>query len=144
MKKYAFYDNNTMEILQVSQLPEDDLLQYNLPYVEFNINIYNPMDFKYLVVDNLVVELKRDDSGYIKQQEKEYRNNLVSSIEIVYDGMIYQGDEVSQGRMSRVISSMLDTDTIMWKAKDNSKVKLTKIDLTQILRLSTIEQTKVW
>ena len=144
MKKYAFYDNNTMEVLQVSQLPEDDLLQYNLPYVEFNINIYNPMDFKYLVVDNLVVELKRDDSGYIKQQEKEYRNNLVSSIEIVYDGMIYQGDEVSQGRMSRVISSMLDTDTIMWKAKDNSKVKLTKIDLTQILRLSIIEQTKVW
>lgn len=144
MKKYAFYDNNTMEILQVSQLPEDDLLQYNLPYVEFNINIYNPMDFKYLVVDNLVVELKRDDSGYIKQQEKEYRNKLVSSIEIVYDGIIYQGDEVSQGRMSRVISSMLDTDTIMWKAKDNSKVKLTKIDLTQILRLSTIEQTKVW
>ena len=144
MKKYAFYDNNTMEVLQVSQLPEDDLLQYNLPYVEFNINIYNPIDFKYLVVDNLVVELKRDDSGYIKQQEKEHRNNLVSSIEIVYDGVVYQGDEVSQGRMSRVISSMLDTDTIMWKAKDNSKVKLTKIDLTQILRLSTIEQTKVW
>lgn len=144
MKKYAFYDNNTMEVLQVSQLPEDDLSNYNLPYVEFNINIYNPIDFKYLVVDNLVVELKRDDSVYIKQQEKEYRNNLVSSIEIVYDGIIYQGDEVSQGRMSRVISSMLDTDTIMWKAKDNSKVKLTKIDLTQILRLSTIEQTKVW
>lgn len=144
MKKYAFYDSNTMEVLQVSQLPEDDLLQYNLPYVEFNIDNYNPLDFKYLVVDNLVVELKRDDSGYIKQQEKEYRNNLVSSIEIVYDGIIYQGDEVSQGRMSRVISSMLDTDTIMWKAKDNSKVKLTKIDLTQILRLSTIEQTKVW
>lgn len=144
MKKYAFYDNNTMEVLQVSQLPEDDLLQYNLPYVEFNINIYNPIDFKYLVVDNLVVELKRDDIGYVKQQEKENRNNLVSSIEVIYDGIVYQGDEVSQGRMSRVISSMLDTDTIMWKAKDNSKVKLTKIDLTQILRLSTIEQTKVW
>ena len=144
MKKYAFYDNNTMEVLQVSQLPEDDLSNYNLPYVEFNINIYNPIDFKYLVVDNLVVELKRDDSGYIKQREKEYRNNLVSSIETVYDGIIYQGDEVSQGRMSRVISSMLDTDTIMWKAKNNSKVKLTKIDLTKILRLATIEQTKVW
>ena len=144
MKKYAFYDNNTMEVLQVSQLPEDDLLQYNLPYVEFNINIYNPIDFKYLVVDNLVVELKRDDIGYVKQQEKENRNNLVSSIEVIYDGIVYQGDEVSQGRMSRVINSMLDTDTIMWKAKDNSKVKLTKIDLTQILRLSTIEQTKVW
>lgn len=144
MKKYAFYDNNTMEVLQVSQLPEDDLSNYNLPYVEFNIDNYNPLDFKYLVVDNLVVELKRDDSGYIKQREKEYRNNLVSSIEIVYDGIIYQGDEVSQGRMSRVISSMLDTDTIMWKAKNNSKVKLTKIDLTKILRLATIEQTKVW
>lgn len=144
MKKYAFYDSDTMEVLQVSQLPEDDLLQYNLPYVEFNINIYNPIDFKYLVVDNLVVELKRDDSGYIKQQEKEHRNNLVSSIEIVYDGIVYQGDEVSQGRISRVISSMLDTDTIMWKAKNNSKVKLTKIDLTKILRLATIEQTKVW
>ena len=144
MKKYAFYDNNTMEVLQVSQLPEDDLSNYNLPYVEFNINIYNPIDFKYLVVDNLVVELKRDDSVYIKQQEKEHRNNLVSSIEIVYDGIVYQGDEVSQGRISRVINSMLDTDTIMWKAKNNSKVELTKIDLTKILRLATIEQTKVW
>ena len=84
------------------------------------------------------------DLEYIKIQIKNNRQILVENIEVEYNGKIYQGDEVSQGRMSRVISSMLDTDTIMWKAKDNSKVKLTKIDLTQILRLSTIEQTKVW
>ncbi len=70
--------------------------------------------------------------------------NLVASIEVLYNGTVYQGDEISQDRMSRAIVGMDDDDTIEWKAKDNSKVTLLKSDLKQILRLAGIEQTKLW
>lgn len=78
------------------------------------------------------------------QIKKNKRQEVVCSIEVVYNGIIYQGDELSQDRMSRNIVGMDDDDTIEWKAKDNSKVTLLKSDLKQILRLACIEQTKLW
>ena len=80
------------------------------------------------------------DSSTVKYD----KDVAVSNIEIKYNGVVYQGDEISQNRMSRTINGMLDTDTIMWTAKNNSKVELTKEELIQILRLATIEQTKLW
>ena len=72
------------------------------------------------------------------------RQEIVENIEVIYNDVVYQGDEKSQDRMSRAIVGMDDNDTIEWTAKDNSKVTLLRSDLKQILRLAGIEQTKVW
>ena len=90
-------------------------------------------------------ELIEDDfKSYNEQNYKTIRQNIVDNIEVIYNEIIYQGDEKSQDRMSRAIVGMDDDDTIEWTAKDNSKVVLLRSDLKQILRLSGIEQTKVW
>ena len=90
-------------------------------------------------------ELIEDDfKSYNEQNYKTIRQNIVDNIEVIYNEIIYQGDEKSQDRMSRAIVGMDDEDTIEWTAKDNSKVVLLRNDLKQILRLAGIEQTKVW
>jgi len=75
---------------------------------------------------------------------KEVRDILVLVIKVNYNGDVYQGDEVSQSRMSRAVLSMTPEDTIRWKTADNKEVVLTRSDLSEILRLAGQEQTRLW
>lgn len=88
--------------------------------------------------------IEDDFKSYNEQNYKTIRQNIVDNIEVIYNEIIYQGDEKSQDRMSRAIVGMDDEDTIKWTAKDNSRVVLLRSDLKQILRLASIEQTKLW
>ena len=79
------------------------------------------------------------------KEQKELRNTLVNNIEVEYNGIVYQGDETSQDRMSRAINGLPDDiTTILWKASDNSSQELTRLDLKEILFLAGQEQTRIW
>lgn len=79
------------------------------------------------------------------KEKKELRTLLVANIEVEYNGIVYQGDETSQDRMSRAINGLPDdTTTISWKAKDNSSQELTRLDLKEILFLAGQEHTRIW
>ena len=130
-----------------------DIATSNTPYLINNwyimLDIENPISNIIENEDGAVAtvfrELIEDDfKSYNEQNYKTIRQNIVDNIEVIYNEIIYQGDEKSQDRMSRAIVGMDDYDTIEWTAKDNSKVVLLRSDLKQILRLSGIEQTKVW
>lgn len=95
------------------------------------------------IIDNVFVAGEIPDE-ISKMYLKINRQEIVENIEVIYNDVVYQGDEKSQDRMSRAIVGMDDNDTIEWTAKDNSKVTLLRSDLKQILRLAGIEQTKVW
>lgn len=76
---------------------------------------------------------------------KQQREELVTNIEVTHNGVIYQGDETSQDRMSRAINALPDdTATVPWVAKDNSVQNLTKPDLKTILFAAGQEQTLIW
>ena len=73
------------------------------------------------------------------------RQNLVDNTEVSYNGVIYQGDETSQDRMSRAINGLPDdTTTIIWVAKDNSVQNLTRVDLKAILFAAVTQQATFW
>lgn len=81
---------------------------------------------------------------YLNAENKKTRAVLVGTIEVLYQGIVYQGDETSQDRMSRAINGLPDNvTTILWKAKDNSSQELTRLDLKEILFLSIQEQTRI-
>lgn len=85
------------------------------------------------------------DLEYILLQIKNNRTTLVENIEVEYNGVVYQGDETSQDRMSRAVNGLPnDTTTISWKAKDNSSQELNRLDLKEILFLAGQEQTRIW
>lgn len=91
--------------------------------------------------EDLLVE-KQKEATY--QDWKQERQNKVDNIEVTYNSIVYQGDELSQTRIARVISAMSDTETIDWVSKDNSIQTLNKVDLSAILKEAGIKQTQIW
>jgi len=76
---------------------------------------------------------------------KASRALYVKNIEINHNGVIYQGDETSRGRMSVARCTMLDdTETQEWTAKDNSIHSLNKEDLRLIIKAGNAQQTAIW
>lgn len=76
---------------------------------------------------------------------KQQRQVAVDNIEVTYNNVVYQGDEVSQTRMSRAIAALPDdVTTIDWVAKDNSVRQLNKGDLQAILVDAGIQQSAIW
>lgn len=118
-------------------------------------NAYSVKFFGDIPVGNGDLFYNENTLFYIRNQEieddlskiesKTIRQELVDNIEVIYNGIVYQGDEVSQSRISRAINGLPDDiTTIQWKAKDNTSHELNRLDLKQILYLAGQEQTRIW
>lgn len=114
------------------------------------IDIENPVS-NYIEKEDGTIEavfrelLDEELLPFALKEKKELRTLLVANIEVEYNGIVYQGDETSQDRISRVINGLPnDTTTISWKAKDNSSKELTRLDLKEILFLAVQEQARIW
>jgi len=82
-----------------------------------------------------------------KQEREVFKRNreeAVKNIKVEVDGMIFDGDETSQTRMSRAIQLMNDTETTLWVLANNQLIQVTKTQLSEALRLSAEEQTRLW
>lgn len=77
-------------------------------------------------------------------QAKRERSEAVANIVVEVDGMKFDGDETSQGRMARSAVAMTDEETITWVLHDNTIAQVTKAQLLQALRLAGEEQTRLW
>lgn len=76
---------------------------------------------------------------------KRERDQAVSNIIVTTkSGKSFDGDEASQGRMSRSIIGMDDTDVMQWKLADNTITSVDKAELREALRLSGAAQSVLW
>ncbi len=75
---------------------------------------------------------------------KTKRTEAVSKITVEVDGMVFDGDETSQARMSVASSTMTDDETNVWVLADNTVVQVTKAQLLQACRLARIAQSELW
>lgn len=84
------------------------------------------------------------------QQAKMQRAQAVSAIKVQVDGMMFDGDQTAQTRMSRTISAAqaegvdLNTTKRVWVLADNTIAEPTIAQLAKALRLAGDEQTKLW
>lgn len=72
------------------------------------------------------------------------RQKQVESLTVEVDGMVFDGDEISQGRMARAAFTMLEGESIGWVLANNEQVMVTKEVLTQALRLAGAKQSQIW
>ena len=145
IKNYILYgDSGTVK--QFTKCDETEIELYQSLYIEHSEDSFEfDSNYTYKVEDGVVVKTERTDEDYLKQASKSNRTTLVENIEVEYNGVVYQGDEISQDRMSRAINSLPDdVVTILWKSKDNSNQELTRLDLKEILFLAGQEQTRIW
>ena len=81
---------------------------------------------------------------------KEERAAAVDAIIVTVDGMDFNGDEVSQSRMTRAVlltvafGKDMDTTTTKWVLADDTVAYPTIRQLAQALMLAGEEQTRVW
>ena len=79
-----------------------------------------------------------------REDFKAQRQILVDAIKVTVGTKVFDGDEVSQGRMARAAVAMTDTETVLWVLADNTPTQCTKAELVEALRLAGEEQTKIW
>lgn len=92
---------------------------------------------------------KATKSGdWVKDGNAEFkasRPEAVARIKVTIDGLIFDGDETSQTRMSRVITaSSNDAESIRWVLADNSVAAVTAGQLKRALKAAGQEQARLW
>lgn len=83
------------------------------------------------------------------EKAKQERAEAVSNITVEIDGMVFDGDEISQERMSRTVVAAAATGetgdaTTTWVLHDNTIAQPTISQLARALRAAGEEQTKLW
>lgn len=90
------------------------------------------------------VRTQEDIDREARELFKQSRTEAVSQIVVEVDGLLFDGDEISQTRMARAIVTMQDTDMCPWVLADNTAVMATKAQLVEALRKAGEEQTRLW
>ena len=83
------------------------------------------------------------------EEAKSERASAVSQILVEVDGMVFQGDETSQERLSRTITAATATgasmeDKTTWVLADNTVAQVSIEQLARVLRLAGEQQTELW
>lgn len=90
-----------------------------------------------------VIEKENEDKAKLERAQE------VKSIIVEVDGLMFDGDEISQDRMSRTITAaktlnLPEETTIEWTLADNSAAQVTVQQLAQALYLAGQKQTSIW
>ena len=94
-------------------------------------------------------EIAEREKAEVLAQAKEERADAVSKLTVTVDGMVFDADETSQNRMSRVVAGAqalgIDQSTTqVWVLADNTVAQPTVAQLAQALRLAGQKQTALW
>ena len=75
---------------------------------------------------------------------KAEREDFVKRIVVEVDGMMFDGDEVSQDRMARSIIALDLGEKVQWVLADNTIKMVTRAQLREALRKAGSAQTAIW
>jgi hypothetical protein len=75
---------------------------------------------------------------------KAEREEYVKRIVVEVDGMMFDGDEVSQDRMARSIIALDLGEKVQWVLADNTIKMVTRAQLREALRKAGTAQTAIW
>lgn len=79
---------------------------------------------------------------------KDLRTERVAAIKVTTTaGNVFDGDEVSQGRMARAIvalNAQPATTTVTWVLADNTAIQATAAELSEALALAGAAQAAIW
>lgn len=82
-----------------------------------------------------------------REQAKAQRQAAVDAIKVTTQaGNTFDGDEISQTRMTRAVLAMQATGTasVTWVLADNTVIQATVPELTEALALAGAEQARLW
>ena len=165
---YTYADSLANFFLDGGKIEEGSVIDYNKTFGVCFVN------GGYSAFPNAVVEENLEAFAVIKQNKerriqeslpkpseaevakmklakaKAERAKAVSKLTVTVDGMVFDADETSQNRMSRVVAGAqalgvdLNTTTQIWVLADNTVATPTVAQLAQALKLAGEAQTVLW
>ena len=94
--------------------------------------------FRYTPTEEVIYQ------SHDEQAFKIERTKLVNEITVDVDGIVFDGDELSQTRMSRAIISLDDDEEMPWTLADNSVTMVTQAMLKKAVKLAGTVQSQLW
>jgi hypothetical protein len=81
-----------------------------------------------------------------REELKQARQVAVDAITVTVNGKVFDGDEISQGRMVRAlrVADITGQTSCTWVLHDNSAVEVTRDELAQALSLAMEAQGAIW
>ncbi|NWA03712.1 hypothetical protein [Pseudomonas gingeri] len=79
-----------------------------------------------------------------REDFKETRRLAVAAIVVEVDGLLFDGNEISQSRMARAILSMDEEEETSWLLHDNTVASINRATLKAALRSAGIRQSELW
>lgn len=95
------------------------------------------------ITDRDIVTLLTGLDGY-KAYAKAHKLQEVSNIVVEVDGMLFDGDEDSQNRMTRAVLALVGDEETEWRLAGNSIVPVTQTTLKKAVRLAGARMTEIW
>ena len=165
---YTYADSLANFVLDGGKIEEGSVIDYNKTFGVCFVN------GGYSAFPNVVVEENLEAFAVIKQNKerriqeslpkpseteiaemelakaKAERAEAVSKLTVTVDGMVFDADETSQNRMSRVVAGAqalgvdLNTTTQIWVLADNTVATPTVAQLAQALKLAGQKQSELW
>lgn len=110
-----------------------------------------PAYMRELGLDDDAIESIQNQKKYEESQEpparklfKQQRAKAVECMQVDVNGMTFDADEISQGRMARAAISMNDTETVTWILADNTVVQVDKSTMKAALKKAGLAQAAIW
>lgn len=105
----------------------------------------------YQIADYVAIPMTEEEKqAQALAQAKRERAEAVSKLTVTVNGKVFDADETSQNRMSRVVAGAqalgvdLKTTTQIWVLADNTIAQPTVAELAQALKLAGEAQTALW
>lgn len=96
--------------------------------------------------DRAVTREQQDSAAAQERRlmDKMRKQTLVDAIVVQIGDLLFQGDELSQGRMLRRAETMAADETVAWVLADNSVVLVTAAQLQAAARAAVDEMSRIW
>lgn len=80
------------------------------------------------------------------EEAKKLRAAQVAAIQVTVDGMIFDGDEISQSRMARAleVASITGMQSTVWVLADNTVAEVTVAQMQKALSKAMLEMGELW
>ena len=136
----GWYDSSFHESIPVPSLEFSDLAWQES--IDGGFNRVNISESKMELVDFRTDEEK---AQHELLSNKYSRALAVDAIQVTTaSGKTFDGDEISQGRISRAVTSSEPLETTTWILSDNTPAEVTREELKEALRLAGHAQTAIW
>ena len=145
----------TRRVADGSYVVQKNGLPYHVPNIEEFADFFSQLDEYARAHPEAVTEehphvlTEEELAAQALAQAKAERAAAVAAITVEVDGMVFDGDEVAQERMSRTVTAATATgasmdDTTTWVLHDNTVAQVSIRQLAEALRKAGEAQTALW